>query len=109
MSSPTLCFLTMPEYPLCPAPDHPGLISPVTEDPESDLVLDLSLKKRPCLDSTDEVAMYSPRRRADSGDEYWSQDEFHGDAFNRQDAPGGGTYKKHLLKRYRKFSTVYEQ
>ncbi|KAK7503841.1 hypothetical protein BaRGS_00004964 [Batillaria attramentaria] len=46
--------------------------------------------------------MYSPRRKADSGDEYWSQDEFHCDSFIRQgDGSGGGTtYKKHLLKRY---------
>lgn len=75
------------------------MISPSTDDYELDFVLDLSVKKRPRLDSSDDMTVYSPIRKADSGDEYWSQDEYHSDSL-RSEGAGGGTYKKHLLKRY---------
>ena len=98
--------------------DHPCLLSPATDDQDS--VLDLSLKKRPRLDSCEDSFLFSPsssscKRRAggavggggvggggDSGDEYCgSQDEYHSDGSGlRPDGSGSGTYKKHLLKRY---------
>lgn len=96
MSSASLCFLALPDVPVVTEP----LLSPDTEDPDSS-VLDLSLKKRPRLDSSSPDEPPSPRlRKSDSGDECFSQDEFGlGDPF-RQEASGMGTYKKHLLKRY---------
>lgn len=109
MSSPTFCFLTLPEYPMCPAPDHPYLLSPVTDDPDGS-VLDLSLKKRPRFDSSEDAFFPSPARKAttatdSSGEESCpSQDEYQSEPSNafliRPDGVGTGTYKKHLLKRY---------
>lgn len=101
MSSP-LCFLRLPEYPACPVLD-PLMMSPDTEGPDS--VLDLSVKKRPAVDSAEDVP--SPKRRPDSGDEYWSQEEeYHNDSL-RQEMAGMGTYKKYLLKRYCKFESLF--
>ncbi|XP_070184966.1 uncharacterized protein [Littorina saxatilis] len=107
-SPPTLCFLKLPEYPLCPGPEHTSfLLSPVTDDPDS--VLDLSLKKRPRFDSSEDNYFHSSSYRkmdhssddesGPSQDEYQSSDPF---MFHRRqpDGVGQGTYKKHLLKRY---------
>lgn len=101
MSSPTFCFLTLPDYPMCPGPDNPFLLSPVTDDPDS--VLDLSLKKRPRFDSSEDAFFVSGRKTDSSGDESCpSQDEYQseGALVMRPDGVGTGTYKKHLLKRY---------
>ncbi|XP_076468416.1 uncharacterized protein LOC143299165 isoform X3 [Babylonia areolata] len=72
-SSPSLSFMTLADCPVCPKMEHlpPYLLSPSTEGPDS--VLDLSLKKRPRLESCEDPFL-SPRRRADSEDYSPGQD-----------------------------------
>ncbi|XP_076446488.1 uncharacterized protein LOC143283931 isoform X2 [Babylonia areolata] len=140
MTSPTpttpLCFMSLGgEYPLCGmvaaaaplpttttsllSPCCPELSAKGEAEEDSSAVLDLSLKKRPRLDSYDDTVLSGSvgpatttttrhKGGGDSGDwEYCAsqEDEEQSEegvpgSGSRHDPSGSGTYKKHLLKRY---------